>query len=285
MDNSLGTSKKFFLLALLAPILWGTTYMVTSVFLPIDKPFFIALMRALPAGLLLLLAKPKLPKGIWIFRSALLGFLNIGGFFACLFFASYRISGGVLSVLGTLNTLFVVLISYVFLSEKPSLKTLMACLLTLFGVVLLVAGPKVHLDLYGLAASLLGTFLMSVGLILTKRWGRPVENLTFTAWQLIFGSLVLLPIALIYEGVPLQLTGANWLGIFWLTVINTALAYSLWFFAIERLTASQMTFLGAMSPVTALLLGYVFLGQTLSLIQLLGIFMVFLAIFLSQSKD
>ena len=54
------------LLTMLAPIFWGTTYIVTTQFLPPDKPLFAALMRVLPAGLLLLLFTRRLPQsGQW----------------------------------------------------------------------------------------------------------------------------------------------------------------------------------------------------------------------------
>ena len=69
----------------LAPLAWGSTYAVTTQLLPPDRPLLAATLRALPAGLLLLLATRKLPRGSWWWRAAVLGALNIGVFFALLF--------------------------------------------------------------------------------------------------------------------------------------------------------------------------------------------------------
>ena len=82
------------LLTAIAPITWGSTYFVTSEFLPPDRPIFAAAARALPIGLVIVAARRRLPRGSWWWRSALLGTLNIGLFFALLFLAAYRLPGG-----------------------------------------------------------------------------------------------------------------------------------------------------------------------------------------------
>jgi len=67
-----------------APIAWGTTYIVTENFLPPDRPLFAAAARALPAGLVLLAWRRQLPHGDWWWKAALLGLCNIGLFFCWL---------------------------------------------------------------------------------------------------------------------------------------------------------------------------------------------------------
>ncbi len=52
----------------LAPLIWGSTYIVTTTFLQGFTPLTVALLRALPAGLLLMLLVRELPKGIWWVR-------------------------------------------------------------------------------------------------------------------------------------------------------------------------------------------------------------------------
>lgn len=74
----------------LAPAIWGSTYFVTTTFLPAGYPLTAALLRALPAGLLLLALVRKLPHGIWWFRAFLLGALNFSFFWAMLFVSARR---------------------------------------------------------------------------------------------------------------------------------------------------------------------------------------------------
>ena len=94
--------------------------------------------------------------------------------------------------------------------------------------------------------------------------------LTFTGWQLTVGGVVLLPFMLTGEGLPKTITVENISGFLYLSVIGALLAYAVWFRGIEKLPALAVSFLSFASPLAATVLGYVVLGQTLSVLQLLG---------------
>ena len=66
-------SARSALITVVAPLAWGTTYVVTGELLPPDRPLFAAVVRALPAGLLLLAWRRRLPRGVWWWRSLALG--------------------------------------------------------------------------------------------------------------------------------------------------------------------------------------------------------------------
>src|SRR5690606_12545507 len=85
------TTMRNVIIAALGPMLWGTTYLVTTEYLPPDRPLLISALRARPVGLLLLAASRRLPAGVWWWRSLLLGLLNFGLFFPLLFMAAYRL--------------------------------------------------------------------------------------------------------------------------------------------------------------------------------------------------
>lgn len=98
-----GTRAGVAVTAALAPAAWGTTYLVTTELLPEGRPLLLAALRALPAGLLLLLIGRKLPKGRWWGRAAVLGMLNIGLFFPLTFVGAYRLPGGVAATIGAIQ--------------------------------------------------------------------------------------------------------------------------------------------------------------------------------------
>ncbi len=75
------------LLTAIAPAIWGSTYLVTTELLPQGYPWTVAMLRALPAGLLLLVIVRQLPKGIWWSRVLILGALNFTIFWWLLFVA------------------------------------------------------------------------------------------------------------------------------------------------------------------------------------------------------
>ncbi|MFI6598191.1 EamA family transporter [Nonomuraea sp. NPDC050536] len=257
-------------LAALAPASWGTTYVVTTTLLPPDRPLLAATMRALPAGLVLLAFARRLPKGSWWWKSAVLGMLNFGAFFPLIFFAAYRLPGGVASTIGSVQPLVVALLSLVVLQVRPARAVLLSALAGTGGVALLTLTSAARLDPLGIAASLIATSLMATAIVLAKKWGRPESPLVMTGWQLTVGGVVLLPLALLVEGVPAAITGTNLLGFAYLGIVGTALAYALWFRGIDRLAPTSLSLLGLTNPLVATLAGLLILGQTLTGWQLVG---------------
>ncbi|MGW7317658.1 EamA family transporter [Streptomyces sp. NPDC054865] len=273
-------------LTALAPAIWGSTYLVTTEFLPTDRPLLASLLRALPAGLILVLIGRTLPRGIWWWRALVLGVLNIGAFFYLLFVAAYNLPGGVAALVMSIQPMLVLLLGALLLKDKIKPVHVAACALGAAGVALLVLQPNAGLNTTGVVAGLLGAVSMASGIVLTKRWGRPegVGLLPFTGWQLTVGGLVLLPIALIGEGLPDEITAENLWGFAYLGIIGALFAYAIWFRGVQRLPALAVSFLSFASPLAATLLGYFVLDQALSPLQIAGALTVVAAVILAQPR-
>ncbi|WP_104089860.1 EamA family transporter [Arthrobacter sp. GMC3] len=258
----------------LAPALWGTTYLTTTMFLPVGRPLLAATLRALPAGLLLLLICRQLPRGEWWWKSWVLGILNIGAFFALLFIAAYRLPGGVAAIVGGIQPLVVALLASRVLGEKLTPRVVVAGMTGVLGVGLITLQAQARLDALGVLAAVGGTFSMATGIVLSKKWGQPAAPLTTTAWQLVTGGLTLLIVMLAVEGLPAALTPSNLGGYAYLSIVGTAFAYVMWFRGVALLPASTTAFLGLFSPVVAILLGWAVAGEDFTAPQMLGIFLV-----------
>ena len=259
-------------LTALAPAVWGTTYIVTTHALPTGHPVFAALMRTLPAGTLALALTRRLPSGQWWWKSLVLGALNMACFFPLLFVAAQRLPGGVAATLGAAQPIIVAGLAVVVLSERPSAWRLMWGGIGVVGVALVVLGPQAGLDALGVAAGLGGAVSMGLGVVLTKRWGRPdgVSALSLAGWQLTGAGLLLIVPALLIDGVPTGIDATAVLGYSWLGLVGGLAAYVLWFEGIRRLPVTPTALLGLLSPLTAALLGHVIAGEVLNPIQLLG---------------
>ena len=266
----------------LAPLAWGTTYVVTTELLPPGRPLLAGTLRALPAGLVLVALTRQRPVGTWWAKAAVLGTLNIGGFFALLFVAAYRLPGGVAATLGAVQPLVAAGLAATLLRERLRPEVVAAGVTGVVGVALLVLRAGAQLDGLGVLAGLAGAASMATGVVLTKRWGRPVPLLAFTAWQLVAGGLVLTPLALAVEGLPPSLGAGNLAGYLWLGSVGTAVAYSLWFRGIERLPVARVSLLGLLSPIVATTAGWLVLGQTLTPVQGVGATLVLGALWLGQ---
>jgi probable blue pigment (indigoidine) exporter len=262
----------------LTPIVWGTTYLVATEMLPPGRPWLAATIRALPVGLVFVLRTRVLPTGVWWWRALALGTLNIGAFFALLFVAAFRLPGGVAATAGAIQPLLAALIAVVALGERLTRRAFVASVMGMAGVALLVLQPSARLDTVGLIAALAGTVSMASGVVLTKRWGRPVDLVTFTGWQLAIGGLMLLPLTLAIEGLPEQLSTRNALGFVWIAVVGTGLAYVNWFRGIALLPIGTTSLLVLISPLVATIAGWIVLDQRLEPAQIGGAMLVATAV-------
>ncbi len=270
------------ILTALAPLVWGSTYIVTVTFLPGLDPLLVSLLRALPAGLLLLLATRQLPSGVWWPRIFLLGALNFSFFWWMLFIAAYRLPGGVAATVGAIQPLVVVFLARFLVGTPIMSVSIAAAVGGALGVGLLILKPSATLDAMGIVAGLVGALSMALGTVLTRRWQPSVPLLTFTAWQLTAGGILLLP-ALFWNLPALAaFTTDNLIGIAYLGLIGAGLTYVLWFRGIARLNPNLVAQLGFLSPVTAVALGWAFRDETLSLAQWFGIALIFGSILLGQ---
>ncbi|PPK98435.1 putative blue pigment (indigoidine) exporter [Kineococcus xinjiangensis] len=265
-----------------APLVWGSTYLATTELLPPGRPLLAALLRALPAGLLLVLLARRLPTGSWWWRAAVLGALNIGVFFALLFVAAHRLPGGVAAVLGAVQPLLVAALAPRLLGERTTALAAAAAGTGFLGVALLVLRADARLDALGATAALAGAVAMAFGTVLTRRWGQPAPLLATTGWQLVAGGLLLLPLTLAVEGLPATLNATHAAGFAYLGLLGTALAYVLWFRGVAALPATVVAPLGLLSPLVATVLGWAVLGQSLTGGQLLGAGLVLTALAAAQ---
>lgn len=269
-------------LTAVAPLVWGSTYYVTTEFLPEGYPVTMAALRALPAGLLLLILARQLPQGIWWMRAFILGALNFTLFWALLFVAAYRLPGGVAATVGAVQPLIVVFLAALLLGTAVKASAVIAALIGIAGVGLLVLGSGISLDPVGLLAGIGGAISMGAGTVLTRKWQAPVPLLTFAAWQLTAGGLLLVPLAFLFEPALPALNTQNIAGIVYLTLIGAALTYILWFRGISRIEPGAVSALGFLSPLSAVLIGWMLLGQSLTHTQIAGAGIVLTAIWLGQ---
>ena len=261
-----------------APLIWGSTYLVTTEFLPPDRPLTAALLRVLPAGLLLLMYARVLPRRSEWGTVILLGILNIGFFQAMLFVAAYRLPGGLAAVLSSTQTLMVLLLTWLIGKTMPPKAAWLWAAAGVAGIALMVLSPQARYDAWGIAAALSGAASMSLGVYLSKHRKTSLPVLAFAGWQLLIGGLCLLPAALLAEPPLPALTLANIGGYLYLCLFGAVLAYVLFVSGLARLPPAVVSSLGLLSPVCAFALGWLFLGQGMDGKSLLGFALALLSI-------
>jgi probable blue pigment (indigoidine) exporter len=216
----------------------------------------------LPAGIALLIWSRRFPLRAEWWKLIVTGILNIGAFQALLFIAAYRLPGGLAAVIGAIQPLLVMLLAWcVDRQRSPWLAVLSALMGSRDGDAAAVAAN--HLEPLGIAAAFLGAISMALGTWLSRRWAIALPVVALTGWQLLIGGIVLAPMAFLVDPPLHQVTLTQAAGYLWLCVAGAMLAYGLWFRGISRLSPVAVSAMSLLSPVTAVLLGWIFLGQKL----------------------
>ncbi len=276
------TSTRWSLVTAVAPITWGTTYWVTRHALPADAALWGAVLRALPAGLVLLLVARRLPRGAWWWRSLVLGTLTMGAFFALVYVAAQLLTTSVASTVMATSPVVMMLVAWALLAQRPRPLAAAGAGLGVVGVAATVLTGAGAIDPLGLLASVSAMAMSSVGFVLAARWSDGVDVVSSTAWQLVAGGLVLVPVALVVEGGPPPLDGRAVLGFVYVSLVATALAYLAWFTGLRHLPAGTVGLVGLLNPVTGVLLGVVVAGEHLSALQVTGVVVVLAGVLLGQ---
>ena len=270
------------LVTAIAPTLWGTTYIVTTELLPPDRPFIAACLRLLPAGIILLLISRHIPlRSEWP-RIIILAILNFAIFHVLLFTAAYRLPGGLAAVVGAIQPLLMMFLIWFVDGRKPAHIALIASIFGVLGMAVLLLSPNSTWDFIGIMAAATGAVLMTCGIFLARRWRTDMPLLAFTGWQLFIAGILLVPLAWFIDPPLSQLTSNHILGYGYLSIVGTALAYTLWFNGIARISPVAISSLGLLSPISAVIIGWVVLSESITGIALIGLIAVLLRVLTVQ---
>ena len=269
-------------LTAIAPITWGSTYLVTRALLPADAPLWGAVLRALPAGLLLLLVARERPRGAWWWRAPLIGTMTVGAFFVLVYVVAQRLPSGLAATMMAVSPAVMMLLAWPMLALRPQRMPLIGAASGFVGVCAMLLTGVTGTDPVGVLASLAAMTMASAGFMLARRWSAEVSVLSATAWQLVAGGLVVLPFAVAVEGAPPHLDGPAVAGLAYLTTVATALAYVVWFGGLARLEPGTVGLLGLLNPVAGVVLGATLAGERFGLLQFLGMVLVLVGIALGH---
>ncbi len=130
------------------------------------------------------------------------------------------------------------------------------------------------------AFAILAGLSWAASVIITKRLRErmPLEIVNLTAWQMLYGSVPLVLVALLYPQHHMTITPSFALNVAYLTILGTAVAWLLWAFAVGRLAATAAGIGSLVTPVAAVLMAWGLLGERPDTIELIGIAFIIAAL-------
>ena len=252
-------------------------------------PGELALLRFGVASLVLagfaLARRMRLPDRSDLGHIALAGFLGISVYHVALNFGEVTVPAGAASLLIAAGPVFTALLSRLFLHERLSPAGWGGILLAFGGVTLisLGAGKGLHFP-PGALLILLSALVTASYFILSKLAFRKYSALEFTCYSIWAGTvpmLVFLPRLL--RAMPKAAPSATW-GVLYLGVFPAAIAYILWNLALTRLPASRLSSFLYLTPVLAMAIAWIWLGELPTALTLIGGAVAILGVIIVQLK-
>ena len=241
---------------------------------------FVVMCRGLIGSLFILLImfiKHKLPNIKSIKENIPLLILSGSslGFNWLFLFAGYRYAVSITSLINYTAPIMVVIITSIFMKEKLSLKQNVCILVAFLGIVF-VSGIfdgnvlfDYHCFLYGFIAA-----IGFVVLVLCNRKIKNIDPLDKTVVQLFVSFLTVLPVVLINNYIPKNLTTDSLLLVIMLGVVHTGFAYILYFNSIDELPAHKIAILGYVEPVLSIMIGTFVFDEKLSILGFIGAILI-----------
>lgn len=316
MESNLSTTKPWLRVPLMiAPFfLWGTAMVAMKGVIPATEPFFLATMRLMPAGVLVLIAAQVMGRSfqvsgrgwLWIGLFALVDGAMFQGFLAQ---GLVRTGAGLGSVMIDSQPLAVALMARWLFKEQVGPLGWLGLAVGLAGIGLLGLPDEWLISFFqgnftlaeipadGLALlqllfnqgewlMLMAALSMAVGTILIRYVSAHADPVVATGWHMILGGLPLAILSLGNEVQPWSGLGlSGWGAIAYSTILGSALAYGIFFYLASKGNLTSLSALTFLTPVFALLFGNLFLGEVLSPIQTAGVALTVVSIYLINQRD
>lgn len=195
---------------------------------------------------------------------------NFAIFFPLLTIAVQRLPGGVAAAVGGITPLLVCVLTATFERRTPATSDLAWTVFAAIGVAFVVIRSGAGFDRVDILAAIGANVSFAVGTVITKRIVPTADGVTLTGQQLLVAAVVLVPLSLIVDGIPTTPKPSELLGLTYLAGVATAVAFVRWFDGIRRLPTAAPPLLGLLAPLTGTVIGWTWLGQTMTPPQIIG---------------
>ena len=277
-------------------IIWGTTYTAIKYAVLDFPPFLLVGLRQSAAGLLLLgwallSGKAAWPGRQYVARQALTGLATITGGNGFITWGMQYISSGIAAIIGSLTPVMVVLFTLLWKGPDRINARMTAGVLLGFGGLGLIFNhgwadfmrPEYR---WGVAACFASCCTWSLGTVMAKRWNSPdVSPLLNAGLQILAGGLGGLILSVLFDkNWEIHHTVKGWASVLYLVTIGSALAFTLYMFILQHLSATVTSLYTYINPIVALLLGWLLLGETLTIWIAIGMGITILGVWLVKQK-
>jgi drug/metabolite transporter (DMT)-like permease len=267
----------------LSAVLLGYNWVVMKTALHYADPATFAAMRTFFAAVLLFVAlvvlrRPLRPPHLLL--TSLVGLFGITGATGLTIWALQHGQAGKTSVLVYTNAVWILIMAWIFLGERVRGGQWLFASMALVGLLFVIAPwheqGALFSNLLGVAAGICSAAGSITAKMLTG--DKRVDLLTLNAWQMLFGSIPLVVIALITTDTGPQWTGWFIATLFYNAALASPVALLLWFYALRNLPAGTAGLGRLLAPVIGVLTSWIQLGERPNIYEAVGMLLIIAAL-------
>lgn len=274
------TAARALIALLFLSVIWGYNWVAMKLALPYLGAFQLGAIRTFFASmflfaLLLLLKRPARPAEIP--STVLIGLLQTTGFVVFSVWALVSGGAGKVAVLVFIMPFWVMLLAWPMLGEKIHGWQWLAVILSLLGLLLIVAPWGFHGSWLSNLLAVAAGISWAMAVILAKKLHRRAPHmdlLAFTAWQMLIGSLPLVVLALVIPGKPIVWSGTLIWVVWYNIILANGLGWLIWLYALQRLPAGVASMNSMLIPVIAVLAAWIQLGEVPNTMEAIGMLLI-----------
>ncbi|PWI57137.1 DMT family transporter [Sulfoacidibacillus thermotolerans] len=261
--------------------LMGSSFAVGKIDMEYISPLLLVGIRFTLAGLVMafLVLRRQLPHtlGDWV-HIFMIGLFQTTGVMASIFISMRTISAGESAILTFSNPLFVILFGTLFLRIHYRLIQWTGVLAGFIGV-FITLGMQLHVH-SGTWIGLAGAISWAIATLLIKRWNARFDLWVLTAYQMLFGGIVLLIFSLTLEHTHLVLNFVSVSALLWLAIMGSIVQFAIWFYLLQKNDPAKTSAFLFLAPFFGILSGWLLLAEPISWFVALGSLLIFIGIFL-----
>ncbi|QQE80410.1 DMT family transporter [Alicyclobacillus sp. SO9] len=271
----------FMVLVLITTSLMGSSFAIGKVGLAYVSPLLLVGLRFTLAGVLMAMfvTRRKNPTNLrdWS-KVALIGLFQTAGVMGCIFISLRTITASESSILTFTNPLLVIIFGTLFMKVRYRFVQWIGVLTGFFGV-FITLGFHVHLR-FGTWLGILGAVSWALATLLIKRWGVGLDTWVLTAYQMLFGGLLLLIGSFTVERAHIVLNGTSVFVIVWLAIMASIVQFAIWFYLLHHGDPGKTSAFLFLAPFFGVLSGWLILGEVVRWPVMIGGLLIFVGIFL-----
>ncbi|MGD6969074.1 DMT family transporter [Rossellomorea vietnamensis] len=274
----------FVLLLLTTTGLMGSSFAVGKIGLEYVSPLLLVGLRFTIAGVLMAIAvkltKRPHPSQVkdWG-KIALVGSLQTAGVMGCIFLSLRTITAGESSILTFTNPLLVVVFGTLFMGMKYRRLQWLGVMMGIAGV-FITLGASLDVGQIGFLLGVMSSVFWASATLVMKKWGSTFDTWVMTAYQMLFGGIMLLLGSVLFEQAKIIFAPGSIGIILWLAIMASIVQFAIWFYLLKKEDPAKVSSFLFLAPLFGVLTGWLLLKEQLHLNTLIGGSIILLGIYL-----